>query len=392
MNPFIILGIALIVGIIFGKIMNKFKVPAVAGYILGGLLLGTSGLNILNGASIEQMSFLSDFALCIIAFNIGSELELSVIKQLGKSIFIIAFFEAFGAFLLVTCASYVITRDPAISLILGSVSAATAPAATVMVLRELNAKGPLTSTLLGVVAVDDAICLVIFAMSASVAKVFINHDTITLQKVLILPIQEILFSVLVGAALGLFLSILIRYSKRDSELLPFIIGALLILNGFASHFELSPLLCAMSMGVIVANISPQKIKAFTLLEHFAPPIVTAFFVLAGARLNIGAIPQIGILGIAYLLFRIIGKIAGASIGATLSNAPHSVKKYIGYGLLSQVGVAVGLAITVNREFPNNEIGTIVVTILLATTIITEIVGPIATKHVILKSGEGSVHA
>lgn len=390
MNLFISLGIALIVGVAFGKLMNRFKVPAVAGYIIGGLLLGSSVFNIISGDTINQMSFISDFALCIIAFNIGSELEIPVIKQLGKSIFIIAFFEAIGAFILVSTVSYFITKDPAIALILGSVSAATAPAATVMVLRELNAKGPLTSTLLGVVAVDDAICLIIFAMAASVAKVFVNHELITIRKVLLLPLEEIGLSIIAGAVLGIVLTALIKYSKGLNELLPFIVAALLILDGAATVYGLSPLLSAMAMGVVVANTSSKKAKAFKVLEDFAPPIVAAFFVLAGARLNISYIPQIGILGVAYLLFRIIGKLAGASIGATISKAPVNVKKYIGYGLLSQVGVAVGLAITVNREFPNSEIGTIVVTILLATTIATEIVGPIATKQAILKSNEARI--
>jgi Kef-type K+ transport system membrane component KefB len=390
MNHFVSIGIALIVGVLCGKVMNKFKVPAVAGYIIGGLLLGTSVFNIISPEMINDMSFISDFALCIIAFNIGSELELPVIKQLGKSIFIIAIFEAIGAFILVTTVSYAITKDPAIALILGSVSAATAPAATVMVLRELNAKGPLTSTLLGVVAVDDAICLIIFAMAASVAKVFVNHELITVQKVLLLPIEEIGLSIIAGATLGFLLTLLIKYSESDRELLPFIIGALLVLDGAATVFGLSPLLSAMSMGIIVANVSPKKNKAFKLLEEFSPAIVAVFFILAGARLNIAYIPQIGLLGVAYFIFRILGKVGGASLGAILSKAPVNVKKYIGYGLLSQVGVAVGLAITVNREFPDTPIGNIVVTILLATTILTEIVGPITTKYVIVKSNEARV--
>lgn len=390
MNPFICIGIALVVGVLCGKMMNRFKVPAVAGYIIGGLLLGSSVLNIVSGEMIEKMSFLSDFALCIIAFNIGSELELSVIKQLGKSIFVIAFFEAMGAFLLVFGVSMLITNDPAVALILGSVSAATAPAATVMVLRELNAKGPLTSTLLGVVAVDDAICLIIFAMAASVAKVFVNHEVITIQKVLIYPIEEIVFSILAGAVIGMTITFIVRFAKGINEILPLVIGGLLILDGMATVYTLSPLLSAMAMGIIVANMSPQKSKVFRMLEDFAPPIVAAFFVLAGARLDIRLIPQIGLLGVAYLVFRIVGKLAGASIGAALSKAPLVVKKYIGFGLLSQVGVAVGLAITVNREFPNSEIGPLVVTILLATTILTEIIGPIATKSAVMKSGEARV--
>jgi Kef-type K+ transport system membrane component KefB len=391
MNPFIILGIAVIVGILFGKLMNRLKVPAVAGYIIGGLVLGTSGFNLITGDLITQTSFISDLALCIIAFNIGSELELSVIKKLGKNIFIIAFFEATGAFLFVTFISYVVTGgDVALSLILGSVSAATAPAATVMVLKEYKAKGPLTSTLLGVVAMDDAICLMIYAVAAAIAKVFVNHDHITVTKIFFIPVGEIVFSLLVGAVMGIAVTYLIKISKRDNERLPFILGTLLLVDGLASLFSLSPLLTAMATGIMVANVSSQKLKAFGSLEQFSSPIITMFFVLAGARLDIRLIPTIGFLGAAYLIFRILGKVLGAALGATISHAPTTVRKYIGLGLLSQVGVAVGLAITVSREFPGTNLGTTVITILLATTIITEIVGPISTKTALYKSKESHI--
>ncbi|MCT4605996.1 MAG: cation:proton antiporter [Marinisporobacter sp.] len=387
MNPFISLGIALIVGILFGKLMNKFRVPAVAGYIIAGLLLGTSGFNIVNGEMIEKLSFLSDFALGIIAFNIGSELQLSVIKKLGKSIFVIATCEALAAFVLVTGITYLLTKNISTALILGAVSSATAPAATVMVLREYNAKGPLTSTLLGVVAIDDAICLMIYAIAASIAKVFIKHETVTIYKILVHPIMEIVLSILVGAVLGIILTYLVRISKKEGELLPFITGMIILLVGVATKFHLSPLLCAMALGVVIANISSNSRRAFSSVESFSPPIIAAFFTLAGARLDISLLPHIGIIGVCYLLFRIIGKILGASVGGVISNAPNVVKKYIGFGLLSQVGVAVGLAIVVNREFPGTELGSLVITILLATTIITEIVGPLATKNAIIKAEE-----
>ncbi|MBS7527555.1 cation:proton antiporter [Fusibacter paucivorans] len=390
MNPFIRIGIAIIFGVLCGKAMNKLKVPSVAGYIIAGLILGVSGFNLLNADAISQFSSISDFALCIIAFNIGSELELSVVKKLGRSIFVIALCEALGAFFFVTLISYALTQKPEVALILGSVSAATAPAATVMVLREYGAKGPLASTLMGVVAVDDAICLIIYAMAASVAKVFVNHDVITLNKVLFLPLEEIIVSIVVGCLMGIVLTYLLRLSKKDMEMLPFIIGALLLMDGMATTFHLSPLLSAMSLGIIVANLSSKKHKAFSLIENFSPPIIAAFFILAGARLNIFYIPQIGLLGIAYFLFRIIGKVSGASLGATISKAPKVVKQYIGFGLLSQVGVAVGLAITVSREFPGTDLGTLVVTILLATTIATEIIGPMMTKYAITKAHETNI--
>ncbi|WP_129597918.1 cation:proton antiporter [Anaerophilus nitritogenes] len=387
MNPFISLGIALIVGILFGKFMNKLKVPAVAGYIIAGLLLGKSGFNLVNYTIIEQLSFLSDFALGIIAFNIGSELEFSVMKKLGKSIFIIAFFEAFGAFLLVSGVTYLFTKDISTALILGAVSSATAPAATVMVLREYGAKGCLTSTLLGVVAVDDAICLMIYSVASSIAKVFINHEAVTIQKIFIHPIIEIVLSIVIGSILGIVLTYLIKISKKDTELLPFIVGSIILLVGIALKFSLSPLLCAMSLGIIVVNISNNSRRVFSSIESFSPPIITAFFTLAGSRLDISLLPQIGVLGIAYLVFRILGKILGASLGGIVSDAPIVVKKYIGFGLLSQVGVAVGLAIVVSREFPGTPLGSLVITILLSTTIVTEIIGPLATKNAIIKAKE-----
>ncbi|WZL74205.1 cation:proton antiporter [Clostridiaceae bacterium 35-E11] len=390
MNPFISLGIALIVGILFGQLMNRFKVPAVAGYVIAGLLLGTSGLNIVNGEIIEKLSFLSDFALGIIAFNIGSELQVSVIKRLGKPIFIIAFFEASITFILVTGVVLLLKHDISTALILGAVSSATAPAATVMVLKEYKAKGPLTSTLLGVVAIDDAICLMIYAIASSIAKVFIKHEVITVYKVLLHPIMEIVLSILLGTLLGILLTYLLKLSKKEGELLPFITGTIILLVGMALKFHLSPLLSAMALGVMVANISSNSRRAFASIESFSPPIIAAFFTLAGSRLDISLLPHIGVIGIAYLIARMMGKILGASIGGILSQAPPSVQKYIGFGLFSQVGVAVGLAIVVSREFPGTALGSLVITILLSTTIFTEIIGPMATKSAIIKAKEANL--
>ncbi len=391
MNAFISLGIALIVGIIFGKLMNKFKVPSVAGYIIAGLVLGVSGLKVVNPEMIDKLSFVSDFALAIIAFKIGSELEVSVIKKLGKSIFIIATCEALGAFLLVTISMYFLTNhNIAIALILGAVASATAPAATVMVLKECKAKGPLTSTLLGVVAVDDAICLMIYSVASSIAKVFIKHQQITVFKVLVHPIAEILLSLLLGCILGIILCYLLDNCRNKEEDLGFVTGTLLLLIGVCTVFNLSSLLAAMTMGTMVANVSSHSRKAFLNIDTFSPPIIAAFFILAGCRLDISLLPHIGIIGIAYFIFRMIGKISGASLGAILSDAPETVKKYIGFGLLSQVGVAIGLAITVSKEFSGTTLGTTVITILLATTIVTELVGPILTKSVIIKAKESNI--
>lgn len=387
MNPFISLGIALVVGILCGKLINKLKIPMVAGYIVAGLILGVSGLKLVDTKVIESLSFLSDFALGLIAFNIGSELKVSVIKKLGKCIFVIAFFEALGAFTVVTAIMLLLGVSTPSALILGAVASATAPAATVMVLNECKASGPLTSTLLGVVAIDDAICLMIYAIASSIAKVIVNHETLSLYKVAILPLQEILLSLVVGAIFGIILSMLAKRAKSCTENLTYTIGCILVLIGVASQLNLSPLLSSMALGICVANFCSEEKRVFHSIESFSPPIFAAFFILAGARLNLALLPHIGIVGIGYFIFRIVGKIAGARFGSRLSGAPQEVRQNIGYGLLSQVGVAVGLAITVSREFAGTEIGSLVITILLATTIMTEIIGPIATKRAVYRAKE-----
>lgn len=389
MNEFISMGVALIVGIIFGKLMGKLKIPSVAGYIVAGLIIGTSGLHIIDNALEIKLTFLSDLALGVIAFNIGSELEFSMIKKLGKSIFIIALCEALGAFILVTTVSLLLTNfeKVSLSLILGAVASATAPAATVMVLKQYNAKGPLTSTLLGVVAVDDAICLMIYSVASAVAKVFIKHEALTFRKVILMPIFEIVLSVAVGVALGILLTYLLNKSRNKDELLVFTCGTILLLIGICSKFHLSSLLCAMTLGFMVTNISNKSRKTFSALEKFSPPLIAGFFVLAGARLDVGMIPKIGILGLAYLVFRLVGKLVGSNIGGRLSKVSPIVRNNIGLGLFSQVGVAVGLAIIVSNEFRGTTLGTTVMTILLATTVATEIIGPICTKRAITKAGE-----
>ncbi|MGO5093824.1 cation:proton antiporter [Clostridium sporogenes] len=390
MNPFIGVGIALIVGVLFGKIMNRFKIPAVAGYIIAGLVLGVSGFNLENSIMIEKLSFIGDFALGIIAFNIGSELEVSVIKKLGKPIFIIAFFEATLAFAAVTIITLILGEKIYTALILGAVASATAPAATVMVLKEMKAKGPLTTTLLGVVAVDDAICLMIYSVASSLAKVFIANKSISAYSIIVPPLLEIFFSLLAGFVLGTILIYILNKCSRDSEIQTLTLGAIIILTGLCIKFNLSSLLASMCLGITVANLSAHSNEVFSTIENFASPVITAFFVLAGARLDIRMIPKIGILGICYLVFRMIGKVSGAYLGAAISKAPETVRKYIGYGLFSQIGVAVGLAIIVSREFKGTGLDIKVLTILLATTIITEIIGPLSTKTAIIKAKEANI--
>lgn len=386
----LLLGITIITGILFGKLLNKFKVPSVAGYIIAGLILGTSGFNLVTGEMLDKLTFLNNIALGIIAFNIGSGLEASVIKQLGKPIFIIALCEATGAFILVTFVMLLLKEDIPTALILGAISSATAPAATVMVLNECKAKGPLTSTLLGVVAMDDAICLMIYALASSIAKAFIGQNSVSLSKVIISPIIEIVFSLFVGLLFGIILVYFVKQAKNNIEMVTCIVGVLLLTVGLTTKLNLSTLLSTMALGITVSNVSTRRNTVFSKVKDFSPPIIVAFFTLAGSRLDISLLPKIGLIGLAYLIFRILGKVLGAFLGGAISKAPTVVRNNIGFGLLSQVGVAIGLAIVVGNDFPDTQMGSIVITILLATTIITEIIGPIMTKHAIIKANEANI--
>ncbi len=382
------IGIAIIAGYFIGKLIHKFNIPSVAGYIIAGLLLGESFLGVFGEGFIERTSLVSDMALALIAFTIGGELLKSSLKKIGAKVFIIAFFEGVFAFILVMVAMLVIGLPIETALLLGAVASATAPAATLMVIGELRAKGPLSESLVAVVAIDDAICLMIYAVASSVAKVMMKHSgTIEWSKVLMDPLVEIGSSILLGAVVGGILVVMLHWVSYSREVLAIVLAAIMITLGLATVWNLSALLSNMTLGIMVTNLSANKAKAFSVIESITAPIYTAFFVLAGARLQIGLLVQVGFIGFVYTVARLLGKIGGASLGATIAGAEPVVKKYIGFGLLSQIGVAVGLAIVISHEFAGTEAGALIITVLLATTIVTEIVGPLCTRYALTKADE-----
>lgn len=396
MTGLFIIGIAMLAGLLGGKIFNKFGVPAVGGYVVIGIILGSSVLGVFSNEVLNNVGVMSDLALGLIAFGIGGALKFDVLKKLGKSIFAITTFEALFSFILVTLSIYIISRDVGVSLILGAVASATAPAATVMVINEYKAAGTLTTTLLAVVGLDDAFALIVYGFASAIAKVFLQKEAVmSFNNVLLKPVLEVFGAVLLGVICGFILVYFMRFMRTRSESFTLAIGGILAVTGLSQMLNISGLLANMALGMIAVNyMLHNRREIFNIIDTITPPIYAAFFVLAGAWLQIGLIPQLGVLGILYFISRIIGKVSGASIGGYLSKAPEVVRKYIGYGLLSQVGVAVGLAIMVNREFgggiygeAGKHLGVIVINVLLATTILTEIIGPIMTKFAISKAGE-----
>ncbi len=395
MNILFFIGIAAILGFTAGKLFNQWKMPAVTGWVVMGVLMGSSMAGIFPEEILSRTRVISDLALGLIAFNIGEQLIISDLKKLGKPIIIISLLAAFGAFLLVTLVVLVITNNFSLALILGAVASATAPAATVMVIQELKARGELTTTILAVVAIDDAIALALYAFAASIAKIFIVPQFhFSFLSAILEPVKEISGALLIGCGLGVLVSLSSRWIKSSVDFFIIVIAAIFVNIGLSLSFGFSELLANMTLGMFIANACPRRLRRISNTWRNSTPILyVIFFCLAGAYLNVKLIYQIGMLGLAAAGARMLGKFLGAYWGAKISGAPKVVRKFVGLSLFPQVGVAVALAMVVGRQFEGygaegKALASIVINVLLFTTIITEIVGPYLTRWSLIKSGEG----
>jgi Kef-type K+ transport system membrane component KefB len=385
LNIFINLALAMFLSLLSGKIMKKIHLPNVTGYLIFGLLAGPYCLKLLSLETIEHFSIIPEIALGLIAFSIGAEFKLSYLKQVGKAPVIIAFTEAIGAVLVVDLVLILTGNDVAFSLVLGAIAAATAPAATLMVVRQYKAKGPVTSTLLPVVAIDDAVALMAFGLSVAVAKAISSTSSVSLATTILDPIIEIVGALLMGAILGLILKYLAKWYTGRGNRLSASIAMVLLCIGVANMLELSSLLACMAMSAVFVNLSNVSEPIFDQVDRITPPIFMLFFFISGAELDISVLPTVGVIGTLYVLFRVVGKVSGAALGAKLSNAAPVVRKYLGFTLIPQAGVAIGLASVAMTVVP--EYGNKIRTIILCGTVIYELVGPVITKLALKKAGE-----
>ena len=393
MDTLLFLGIVIVAGYIGGKLSNRFKFPAVIGYLLIGLILGPSVLKVLKLDQIQQMGLISDIALGIVAFTIGSELRMGVLKKLGKGILTVILAESFFAFFAVFFLIYFLTHKIYLALLLGAMAPASAPAGTLVVLQEHKAKGPLTNALLTVVGLDDGLAIVIYAFAACLAKVFISQQHIQLQQVIGEPVKEIVGALLLGAILGFILLFFIKRVRSKSELLVTTLGAVFICTGLANIFHFSSILANLAFGMLVANTFLRASRrTYEVIQSITPPLYVIFFVLAGAHLQLSFLPKMGLIGLFYILGRSFGLISGAWFGATIMRMHKNIRNYLGLGILSQAGVAIGLAIMVGKDFGHlNDVGKqislLVINTIAATTIFFEFIGPLTTKFAISRAGE-----
>ena len=403
----LILGFIILTGFYLGRNMRFIKLPSIIGYMLLGVVLGSSLLNILSDVLLDNLDFISSIALGFVAFSIGLELKLSHLKRLGKGIIYIIFLESFGAFILVFVSLQLLTGDTPLSLLFAAIAPASAPAGTVAVIREYRAKGVLTKALYAVVGFDDGLGIVIFGFASAFAQSILSKEAGNqdpgMMVTLLQPLMEIGLSILCGGVLAFLSSILIRRLKVSSDVFIVIFGLIFLSCGICELLHLSVILTIMVIGMILVNMQSDNLvnKIQNELGQAMPLLFILFFTLAGANLHISAIPALGLLGIVYIFARSAGLIFGSKLGAVIGKAPPVIKKYIGLGILSQAGVAIGLSLLVKQNYADlgakvvgaqglkhgDIIGITVITTITATSIIFEIIGPILTKIALTKANE-----
>lgn len=397
MNAILGVALAMVFGLILNRIMKLFNLPNVTGYLIAGVLVGPHCINLLNEGNLQDISFISTIALGFIAFSIGGEFKLDAIKRLGGKVLAITFMQAFGAVAFVMASMFVVRAInpdlisvPAI-LVLSAIATATAPAATLMVVRQYKARGPVTETLLPVVAFDDAIGLIVFAICFGVAKVLAGGGEATAKTLALLPLLEIVLSLAIGCVLGLVLAFVCNLFKSRANRLSAMVATVLVAVGLCQieilGVHMSSLLICMMVGAAFTNARKDAVVILDGQERWTPPLFMLFFVISGATLDLKIIPHIGVIGIVYIVFRSLGKYLGAFAGGLATKADGNVTKYLGITLLPQAGVAIGMAQTVGAEPMLASISQSIVTVVLCATLVYEIAGPLLTKICLKKAGE-----
>ncbi|MDY4785068.1 cation:proton antiporter [Pygmaiobacter massiliensis] len=379
------LAVLLFAGLISAKLIKKLRLPDVTGYLLGGLLIGPYLLGILSAEAAEGLAIISDMALGFIAFTVGGEFKFSYFKRVGATPIVIAFFESIIAVLFVTLGLLVAGCELPFAIVLGAIAAATAPAATVMVIKQYKARGPVTETLLSVVAIDDAVALVAFGFAVAIAGTLNSTESVSLLASIAAPVVEVLLAVGLGIGIGFVFTFALRFFPHRDARLALVIAFVFLGSALATALNVSALLLCMALGATFTNLSRTSAEVYSLCDQLTPPLFMMFFVLSGADLNITVLPSIGLIGIVYVLLRVAGKWSGAALGAKLMKAPATVCRYLGPALIPQAGVAIGLTFVAQTVVP--QYAETIRAVILCGTLIYELVGPAITKKTLQEAGE-----
>lgn len=384
-NILLALSIAMAVGLLMTRFIKLIHLPDVTGYLIAGLLVGPYVLGVMTPEMNSSLAIISNVALGFIAYSIGSEFKLSYLREIGIKPIVITVFEGCTASLLVFLTLLVAGQDLPLCLALGAIAAATAPAATLMVVRQYKANGPVTKMLLPVVAMDDALGLMLYAIMMAIARTLVDGSPLSVMTLLVKPLAQIVCSLGLGVVLGFLLTLVIPFFHSRGKKLTLSIMIVFAAVGLSEVLDLSSLLVCMMVGATMINVSRQSDAMLEQADRFTPPLFLLFFVLSGANLNLSVLPTVGVVGVCYVLARAAGKVLGATIGAVTQRCDGNVVRYLGLTLIPQAGVAIGMARMSMTALP--EYADIINAVVLSGTLIYELCGPVITKIALTKAGE-----
>ena len=421
MNQILCIALALFVGLLSSRLMKLLRLPNVTGYLIAGIIFGPFVLGKYIGGwsstnsetSINAIKWISEIALGFIAFTIGCSFKRDALSRVGKRVIIITICEALGGAIVTIGGlfiAYAFLKDQlpiSIILTLGAIACATAPAATLMVIRQYKARGPVVDTLVPVVAFDDAVALIAFAVLFSLSKSLAGGTSVSVMEVLVVPLLEIIISVGLGAVLGILVSLGCKLFKSRANRSIMIICAVFIVVGlsmlavskqwkmFGVDFTFSSLLSCMMIGAMFINFRSDAGRVIERIDAITPPLYMLFFVISGASLDITIFASkdavtVIIIALVYIIMRCVGKWTGSYVSSKATHAEPTVQKYLGFTLFPQAGVAIGLATTANQTFANlgyQKEASLVLAVILTATIVYELIGPVITKISLTKAGE-----
>ncbi|MCD6351272.1 MAG: cation:proton antiporter [Armatimonadetes bacterium] len=405
-SPILALSLLLAVGFAAATLAKRLRFPSVTGYILAGLILGPVGLNVLPADLMEdRLRTFTDIALMLVAFGIGESLDLAQRRRGARLLVRVGLAESIGSFLLAgagtglaawaTGAFDVLTTAAtcvAAGLIAGAIAVATAPASTIAVIRETGATGPVSRLVLSSVAINNAASITLFGLAVVASRLLLGTAPSSLWLQVTMPFAVTLGSLALGLLVGLMIDLVVHRLSRRSDVLIFALSAVFFCGGAAEYFGFSAMLAGLAAGFAVVNRDRRDVRAFRAINDFEPPIYGVFFALAGAQLHIKELIAGGVVGVVFVLLRAGGKLLGAWLGSRGSQLPPRVRRFFGLGLLSQAGLAIGLAYLVQQDASLSLVRSVLINVVVASVVVNELVGPPLLRLLLVRAGETGAEA